>query len=368
MIPAGAYATVAAVAIVTTLVATPVMRRVAHRVGAVVAPDERRVHEQPTATLGGVAMFLGLLAGMATAWQLDAFDEVFVGNTEPLGLVIAAGVMLAVGVIDDIVEVSAPAKLAGTVLAASILVYSGVSILNFRIPFLDVFVLSPDFSYLVSVLWVIGMTQAVNLIDGLDGLAAGIVSIAAGTFFLYSQRLLDEGLLTSATVAPLVAVLVLGICIGFLPWNVHRAKIFMGDGGALMLGLLMAASTMMVGGRTDQEFSGQAYFFFAPLFIPLVILGVPILDTVWAIVRRATKRQGVATADKDHLHHRLMRLGHGHRRSVMILWAWTLLLSGMVLYPAYSRRGDGVVPFGIAALALLLYTVLHPRVREARRR
>jgi UDP-GlcNAc:undecaprenyl-phosphate GlcNAc-1-phosphate transferase len=272
-----------------------------------------------------------------------------------------------VGVIDDIVEVSAPAKLAGTVLAASILVYSGVSILNFRIPFLDVFVLSPDFSYLVSVLWVVGMTQAVNLIDGLDGLAAGIVAIAAGTFFLYSQRLLDEGLLTEGTVAPLVAVLVFGMCIGFLPWNVHRAKIFMGDGGALLLGLLMAASTMMVGGRTDQAFSGQTFFFFAPLFIPLVILGVPILDTVWAIVRRATKRTGVATADKDHLHHRLMRLGHGHRRSVAILWTWTLLLSGMVLYPTFSRRGDAIVPFGIAGLALLLYTVLHPSAREARR-
>jgi len=162
-------------------------------------------------------------------------------------------------------------------------------------------------------------------------------------------------------------VLVFGMCVGFLPWNFHPAKIFMGDGGALLLGLLMAASTMMVGGRTDQEFSGQAYFFFAPLFIPLLILGVPILDTAWAIIRRAAKRQGLATADKDHLHHRLMRLGHGHRRSVMILWAWTVLLSALVLFPTYSRRGDALVPFGIAALALLLYTVLHPGAREARR-
>ena len=358
-----AYLVVVVVAGVVTLGVTPVVRRVAVRIGAVVRPDERRVHERPTPTLGGVAMFAGLLAGVGTAWGMGAFDEVFAGNTEPLGLVVAAAIILLVGVIDDIVEVSAPAKVAGTVLAASVLVLSGVSMLNFRIPFAGIVVLSPDWSYLISVLWVLGMVQAVNLIDGLDGLAAGIVAIAAGTFFVYSLRLTDEGLLAASTLAPLVSIVVVGMCAGFLPWNRHPARIFMGDGGALMLGLLMAAATMMVGGRTDQEFSGQTFFFFAPLFIPLLILGVPILDTAWAIVRRAANRQGVATADKDHLHHRLMRLGHGHARSVAILWFWTLLLSGFVLVPTLTGRGDAVVPFVVAALALVLYTVLHPSVR-----
>ena len=358
-----AYLVVVVVAGVVTLGVTPVVRRMAVRVGAVVRPDERRVHERPTPTLGGIAMFAGLLAGVGTAWGMGAFDEVFAGNTEPLGLVVAAAIILLVGVIDDIVEVSAPAKVAGTVLAASVLVLSGVSMLNFRIPFAGIVVLSPDWSYLISVLWVLGMVQAVNLIDGLDGLAAGIVAIAAGTFFVYSLRLTDEGLLAASTVAPLVSIVVVGMCAGFLPWNRHPARIFMGDGGALMLGLLMAAATMMVGGRTDQEFSGQTFFFFAPLFIPLLILGVPILDTAWAIVRRAANRQGVATADKDHLHHRLMRLGHGHARSVAILWFWTLLLSGFVLVPTLTGRGDAVVPFVVAALALVLYTVLHPSVR-----
>ena len=358
-----AYLVVVVVAGVVTLGVTPVVRRMAVRVGAVVRPDERRVHERPTPTLGGIAMFAGLLAGVGTAWGMGAFDEVFAGNTEPLGLVVAAAIILLVGVIDDIVEVSAPAKVAGTVLAASVLVLSGVSMLNFRIPFAGIVVLSPDWSYLISVLWVLGMVQAVNLIDGLDGLAAGIVAIAAGTFFVYSLRLTDEGLLAASTLAPLVSIVVVGMCAGFLPWNRHPARIFMGDGGALMLGLLMAAATMMVGGRTDQEFSGQTFFFFAPLFIPLLILGVPILDTAWAIVRRAANRQGVATADKDHLHHRLMRLGHGHARSVAILWFWTLLLSGFVLVPTLTGRGDAVVPFVVAALALVLYTVLHPSVR-----
>jgi UDP-GlcNAc:undecaprenyl-phosphate GlcNAc-1-phosphate transferase len=170
-------------------------------------------------------MFAGLLAGVGTAWGMGAFDEVFAGNTEPLGLVVAAAIILLVGVIDDIVEVSAPAKVAGTVLAASVLVLSGVSMLNFRIPFAGIVVLSPDWSYLISVLWVLGMVQAVNLIDGLDGLAAGIVAIAAGTFFVYSLRLTDEGLLAASTLAPLVSIVVVGMCAGFLPWNRHPARI-----------------------------------------------------------------------------------------------------------------------------------------------
>jgi UDP-GlcNAc:undecaprenyl-phosphate GlcNAc-1-phosphate transferase len=251
-------------------------------------------------------------------------------------------------------------------LAASILVLSGVSILVFRIPFGGLVILAPDLSYLISVLWVVGMANAVNFIDGLDGLAAGIVAIASGTFFLYALVLADEGVLDEGNIGALIAIVTFGVCVGFLPFNFHPARIFMGDCGALGLGLLMAASTMVVGGRTDQEFSGQTFFFFAPLLIPLFILGVPIFDTVFAIVRRASRRQGVASADKDHLHHRLMRLGHGHRRSVLILWGWTALLSFFVLYPTITGKGDAIVPLGVAALCLLLFTLLHPGLRQAR--
>jgi UDP-GlcNAc:undecaprenyl-phosphate GlcNAc-1-phosphate transferase len=356
------YAIVAAVVLLTTLAATPVVRRVAIRVGAVVAPDERRVHERPTPTLGGVAMLVGVYVGMFTAWRINAFDEIFSGSTEPLGILIAATLIVIVGVVDDLREVSAPAKAAGMVLAASVLVIGGTSILVLRIPFQGTFLLSADWSYLISVIWVVGMANAINFIDGLDGLAAGIVGIAAAAFFLYSMQLADAGLLQEGNAGPLVAIIVLAICVGFLPFNVHPARIFMGDCGALLLGLLMAASTMVVGGRTDQPFSGQSFFFYAPLLIPLLVLAVPIFDTLFAIVRRARKRRGVATADKDHLHHRLMRLGHGHWRSVLILWAWTALLSGFVLYPTITGRGNGIVPIGILALGLLLFTVLHPSI------
>ena len=362
----GAYGVVLGVVAVTTFVAMFAVRRLAFRIGAVVRPDERRVHQRPTATLGGIGMLLGILVGMFVAWRMGAFAEVFQSSTEPLGLVLAAVVIVAVGVIDDLREVSAPAKTAGIVLAASVLVFSGISMLVFRVPFLGVFVLSSDWSYLLSVLWVLGMANAINLIDGLDGLAGGIVAIASGAFFLYALELGDEGLLAPGSVGALIAIVALGACLGFLPHNIHPARIFMGDGGALLLGLLMAASTMVVGGRTDRSFSGSSFFFFAPVLIPLVILGVPVVDTLFAIIRRARSRTGISTADKGHLHHRLMRLGHGHRRSVFILWAWTALLSGFVLYPIYRGEGDGVVPFGIAAILLLLYMFLHPGLRTTR--
>lgn len=354
-----------AVAFLVTLVLTPVVRRVAVRLGAVVKPDERRVHTRATATLGGAAMLAGFLAAMAVAWRLGEFTAVFDASTEPLGVVIAAVIIFLVGLIDDFREVSAPAKIAGMVLAGSVLSVAGVSIVFFRIPFADLVVLTPDLSALLTVVWVVGMANAVNLIDGLDGLAAGLVAIAAGTFFFYGQRLGDVGVISPGNLGPLIALITAGICLGFLPHNFHPAKIFMGDGGALLLGLLMAASTISVGGSSNQPFSGQVYFFFAPLFIPLFILGVPILDTLFAIVRRATKRAGVASADKEHLHHRLMRLGHGQRRSVFILWAWTAALSMFVLYPTYTGKGDALVPLGVVVLGFGLYVFLGAGFRRA---
>ena len=238
----------------------------------------------------------------------------------------------------------------------------------FRVPFSDVYSVGADWVPLVTVIWLLLMANAVNLIDGLDGLAAGIVAIASGTFFLYSQQLNDAGRLEAPNIGPLLAIITLGMCVGFLPHNFNPARIFMGDGGALLLGLMMAASTSVVGGRSDpnQGFSGQTYFFLAPLAIPIVILGVPILDAIFAVIRRAAGRSGLTVADKNHLHHRLMRLGHGQRRSVLILWLWTALLSGLVLYPTYTGEGDAFVPLGVAALALILYTVLHPEVRRSR--
>ena len=362
-----AYLVVGGAAAVATGLATPLARQFAERSGLLTAPDDRDVHDLPTPSIGGPAMLVGLLAGALVAWLIGDFDAVFATRAEMLGVLVAATIMCAVGVVDDVRPVSAPAKLAGMVLAGSTLSLVGVSLVVLRIPFVDVVLLSPDLSALATVLWVVLLANALNLIDGLDGLATGIVAIAATTFVLYAVRLGNEGLLFEGNPGALIAVLVAGICVGFLPHNVHPARIFMGDGGALMLGLLMAASTVSVGGRTDAAYSGQSFFFFAPLVIPLVILGVPLFDMLFAVVRRAaTPGLSVTVADKDHLHHRLLRLGHGHWRAVLILWAWTALLSGFVLWPTYSGRGDTVVPIGIAGVCLGLFTVLHPRLRAVR--
>ncbi|MDW3219279.1 MAG: MraY family glycosyltransferase [Acidimicrobiales bacterium] len=360
-----AYLTVGAAAAVITFLTVPLVRRLSIRIGAVAEPDERRVHLVATPQGGGAAMLVGLLGAFAIAAMLDEFSGVMAARTEMVGVVLAAGIIWSVGFVDDVRAISAPAKVAGMVLAGSVMSLTGVSILFFRVPFFDLLFLSADWSALVTVLWVVGMANVVNLIDGLDGLAGGIVAIASATFFLYALQLGNEGVLDPANPGALWACITFGVCIGFLPHNIHPARIFMGDGGALLLGLLMAASTMSVGGRTTEEFSGQAFFFFAPIFIPLLILAVPIADTVFAIMRRAVKRYGVAEADKEHLHHRLMRLGHGHRRSVLILWLWTALLSAFVLYPTYTGEGDAVVPIGIAALALGLFSIFHPRLRGA---
>jgi UDP-GlcNAc:undecaprenyl-phosphate GlcNAc-1-phosphate transferase len=360
-----AYVLVAGVAALVTYLCTFVMRWLAPRLGTIVAPDERRVHARPTATAGGAAMFVGFLAAMGVAWATGEFRLMFESQSEAIGIVIACTVIVIVGLFDDLREMSAPAKTAGMVLAGSVLTFAGVALVVFRVPFFGISFLSGDLSVLVTVLWVVGMMNAINLIDGLDGLAAGIVGIAAITFFLYAMRLGNEEVVLPGNMGALVAIIAAGLCIGFLPHNFHPARIFMGDTGALLLGLLMAVSTILVGGRTSESFSGQAYFFFAPIFIPLLILGVPILDTALAIVRRAVLRRGIAEADKDHLHHRLLRLGHGHLRSVLILWAWTALLSGFVLYPTYNHgQGRAFIPIAVLALALVLYTVLHPQRRK----
>ena len=363
----GDFLPVIVVSALVTLATTPIFRWLSFRTDAVVMPDARRIHTEPLAILGGASILLGFLAGMAVAWQATSFDGVFAASTVPLGVVLGAIVIFAVGQVDDLREVSPPAKLAGTVLAASVLSIAGVTILFFRIPFAGLIALSPDMSALLTVVWVIGMTTAINYIDGLDGLAAGIVAIGAAALLLYCERLAGVGAISDDNVGPVIVAGVLGACLGFLPHNFHPARIMMGDAGALLLGLLMAAATITVGGNTDAQFSGQTFFFFAPLFIPVLILGVPISDAVFSIIRRARRGSGVTVADKDHMHHRLMRLGHGQRRSVLILWTWTVLLSAIALYPTYTNgRGDLYVPIAIAAAALVLYTMFGPGVRGRR--
>ena len=288
---------------------------------------------------------------------------IYVAPNELVGVVLASAVILVVGLVDDMRSMSAPAKVAGEVLAACVLYFAGATMEQLNIPFSGALVLGPGVLPLITALWVIAITNAVNLIDGLDGLAAGIVGIASGTLCIYGLRLEYLGLLPVTNIGPLVAAATCGLCLGFLPSNFHPARLFMGDAGALLLGVLMRSRRMAIGGRTPPA-SGVTYFFFAPLLIPFFILAVPLIDMAFAIIRRTASGQGFHNADKDHIHHRLLRLGHGHRRTVVILWLWTALLSGMILFPLWEPGVTVFIPVGVAGMAVALYTWFHPGLRR----
>lgn len=367
MIDFASYLIVGLIAASATAVSMPFVVRLAHRQKWVATPDERRMHPVPTPDVGGIGMFVGILAGIVGASLMSDFDALFEDSTEIIGVVVACSITFALGLLDDIRDISPPAKVTGLVVAAISLVWFGVTMFQFRLPFLDVFVLSDDWVPLFTVLWLLGMTQAVNLIDGLDGLAAGIVAIGAGSFFIYSQDLTAGNLLPQPNIGPLVAMIAVGVCVGFLPFNFNPARIFMGDSGALLLGLLMAVATSVVGGRADpdtQSANGQTYFFLAPIFISLLVLAVPIVDVIFAVIRRTASGRSFAEADMGHLHHRLIQLGHGPRRAVVILWGWAALFSTVVLFSALYSTGSALVLLVLAGTALSVFTVLHPRLRR----
>ncbi|HVA70329.1 MAG TPA: MraY family glycosyltransferase [Acidimicrobiales bacterium] len=363
-----AYVAVAVVGAVVTLIANRPARVISLRAGYTALPDERKVHQRVTPYGGGGAMLVGFCLALLFALLIPSLRSVITSSHEMLGVLLAAGVIFVVGVVDDFREMSAPAKVAGQFLAASILYFSGVTMYQLKLPFAGFVVLGPSILPIITAVWVVALCNSINLIDGLDGLAAGIVAIASGTLCVYGLRLETLGLLPVTNIGPLVAALTCGICVGFLRDNFHPAKLFMGDAGALMLGLLMSASTMVIGGRTPPA-SGVTFFFFAPLFIPVFILGVPLIDAAWAFVRRTASGQGFHTPDKNHIHHRLMRLGHGHRRTVIILWSWTALLCGFVLLPLFDNRANVFIPLGVAVLVIALFTWFSPlRWRRRRRR
>lgn len=363
----GSYALVFGVAIAVTAAMCGPAAWVSKKVGYVAVPSERKIHTKTTPYGGGPAMFLGFCAAMIVAAVLHPLQHsVFVASSEPLGVVLAAAAIFGIGLIDDVRDMSAPAKIAGQVLAASILYFLGVTLYWVKIPLGGFVSLTPSITPLIMALWVIALANAVNIIDGLDGLAAGIVAIGGGALAVYGLRLMAIGVLSHTNIGPLVAVIACGICLGFLPFNFHPARMFMGDAGALLLGLLMSASTMVIGGRIppSSPTTGATYFFFAPLLIPFFILGVPIVDMAFAFVRRTARGTGFHKPDKDHIHHRLLRLGHGHRRSVVILWAWAAILSGFILFPLFLHAVNPFIPLGVALLAVALFTWFHPEVRH----
>jgi len=321
------YLVVFAVSASVAFASTPLVRRFAVRTGAIDRPSDRKVHPKPTPTLGGLAVYLGVLAGMGVSRLLPFFSILHRSSSEPSAALLGGLVILVVGVYDDIRGTSAAGKAAGQVLAAGILILLGVQLLYFWFPGQGILSLGSDVGVPLSVLWVVAMVNAVNLIDGLDGLAAGTVAIAALAFFAYIY--VSPGSQSGqASTAALISAIVAGVAVGFLPWNFHPARIFMGDSGAMLLGLLLAVATISGVGRTaTQPSGGDLAAFSIPVIIPVIVLALPFLDVMFAIARRLWRGRPVTHPDKEHIHHRLMDIGHSHRNAVLLMYMWSALIS-----------------------------------------
>ncbi|MGV8884127.1 MAG: MraY family glycosyltransferase [Microbacteriaceae bacterium] len=328
---------------------------------------DRDVHTRPTPRLGGIAMFLGILVALAVASQVPQLSLIF---SEPLklwGLVLAALMIVAMGVADDIWDLDWMTKLAGQVIAGWVLASAGIQIYTLPI-FGSVAILSPTLSLIVTVLAVVLVMNAINFIDGLDGLVAGVALIANGVFFIYSYILaVNTGQTEYFNLASLIAALLIGACVGFLPLNFYPAKMFMGDAGALLVGLLMAASAISVTGSVDtQNWGGRTLLpAFIPILLPFAVLVVPLLDFGLAVVRRLRAGKSPFAADRLHLHHRLMDMGHTHLQSVLIFYGWTAVVSvgclSFMFLPWYWASAG--IAVGLIACSVVTFGPLRKRGR-----
>lgn len=352
------YLLVFLVAAAATYLLTVIAREIAIRANAVAAVRDRDVHATPIPYLGGLAMMGGLTAAYLVARQLP-----FLSRSDPLvfrdaGIVLIAGAMIcAVGVLDDLIELDPATKLGGQVLAAGFLIYNQIQYFLFYLPDGGQFAVDPDQGALLTVFVVVATVNAVNFVDGLDGLAAGVIGLGAVAFFGFCYRIADYNGVTLASTGALLSAALAGACFGFLPHNFHPARIFMGDSGAMLLGLTVAAATIIVTGKIDPNriSLGQAVPVFLPIVLPVAVLALPLLDMMLAVVRRLRAGQSPFRADRMHLHHRLLDLGHSHRGAVTIMYLWTAVISfgaaSLALFPTrYVVMGTLVAAALAAAL------------------
>lgn len=326
------YALIVLVAAIVTYLACRIVYPLAMKHGWHPPVRERDVHSTPKPRLGGVAMYLGFAVAIIVASQIEQFHLVFGQPERVWAIVGATTLIMVIGVLDDFVDLDWMTKLGGQMISAVILAWQGVAITSLPIGGLTVG--SPLMSLAFTVLAVVLVMNAVNFIDGLDGLVAGIALIANGVFLLYSYFLSAfAGQTGRFTMAALISAIIIGMCLGFLPINWNPAKMFMGDGGALQLGLLMATSAVAVTGEVDPMTIKSEQFLpaFLPIVIPFAVLIVPLLDLTMAVVRRMSAGKSPFSADRKHLHHRLLDMGHTQLRAVLIFYAWTAVVSGGAL-------------------------------------
>jgi UDP-GlcNAc:undecaprenyl-phosphate GlcNAc-1-phosphate transferase len=370
------YLLVLLVTAAVTYLLTPLVRRVAVASGAMHEPRARDMHKKATPLLGGLAMYGGLVAGMIVASRLTSLQDPFgaAGSKTAIGLLLAGGLLVVVGFIDDRWGLGAVSKLAGQVAAAGILVWSGQALPWLPMPSGGVFSLEPDLSVTLTVLLVVVTINAINFIDGLDGLAAGIVAVAALSFLVYSYTLIHTIGSTSQSLPAVSSALLAGMCLGFLPHNFFPARIFMGDIGAMLLGLMLAygpiSSTASLDPALLTNYTGthalNRFPTFLPLLVPAAIFVVPYTDLMFAIIRRTKAGRSVMAPDRQHLHHRLLNIGHSYRQSVLIMYLWAALFSVTVVSLSVVRTRLVVLEAATVIAVLTLLPVTMPRLRPWR--
>ncbi len=340
---------------------------------------ERDVHKTPTPRLGGVAMFLGVVAAFLVSSQHPFFAIIWSEPVQVWAILGATFLIVLVGVADDLWDLDWMIKLGAQFLAAGIIAWFG-ELQIYSLPIGGIATGSSWMSFTLTVFAIVVVMNAVNFIDGLDGLVAGVCLIANSVFFAYSYMLArDTGASSYFNLASFIAAVLIGVCIGFLPLNWRPAKLFMGDSGALMIGLLMACSAIAVTGSitpamvgdNDEFGRSQLLGAFIPILLPVVIVLLPLLDFGLAVVRRMSRGKSPFSPDRKHLHHRMLDMGHSDLGAVLIFYAWTAIVSLAVLLmyigTSASWPGDYLigVAFGVVGAAACLVVTLIPSRRPA---
>lgn len=335
---------------------TPFVRTQAIRFGAVAEIRGRDIHTVPTARWGGVAMWLAMAVTFMIVNHLPLVGKSF--GHESQGIFLASTVIVLLGMADDRFQLDALTKLAGQVFAASILLMYGIQIL--WLPINGVITLPPSIGQLLTVLVVVVTINAVNFIDGMDGLAAGIVAISGIAFFAFAYLLAVEFGFSRAGTPSLVTAVLVGVCIGFLPHNAHPARIFMGDSGSMLLGLLLASAAITLTGQVDPnaiaaESAGPTLL---PLLLPFAVLAIPLVDLLLAVLRRVKAGKSPFAPDNLHLHHRLLSAGNSQLKTASILYLWTAMIAFPVTVLAFAPLWVAL----ITAVLLLLITLVVSKI------
>jgi UDP-GlcNAc:undecaprenyl-phosphate GlcNAc-1-phosphate transferase len=353
-VPLRELALVGLTAAIVTYFATGPVRLLATRVGAVAYPRERDVHVNPTPRMGGLAMFLGVVSAVFLAAQLPALTRGFVYSTGMPAVLVAGAVILGIGLLDDRWGLDALTKFAGQITAASVLVTMGVAWSVLYVPFggVGTIVLDQASSILLTLALTVAVVNAMNFVDGLDGLAAGLGLITALAICMFSVGLLrDHGGDVLFYPPAVISVVLAGACLGFLPHNFHPAKIFMGDSGSMLIGLMLATAATTAAGPVSQTAYGtrDVFALLSPFLLVLAVIFVPMLDLLLAIVRRTRAGRSAFSPDKMHLHHRLLQIGHSHRRVVLLIYVWV----GIVAFGA-----AGTIFFNPRATAMVMLAAM----------